>query len=515
MELRRPRTADIQDPLTSLAQDLLNHITDSRNERQLGNIPLAHRSLSTAVQGRPKITQGCKRHFSTIHKFKVLELMHYGSSRKRKSPWTTLSPQLPENLLPPAPNTRSRHVELSDTTELANLIQILRGQLYRADENAARITASHVYNYSKRMKISLKDLMEMLDTPIARSMILSYAPCDDAISYCNNVADNDHECYYETMLAGDGTFEGSSAKCVFRARCNALTPEFANILKNIASTNELNLESKTDSRFRINTLFEYWDCPLTEDTAIMNVHNLGLKHYLEEDTPEQIWLKQLCSRLYDNTMENVICTYYFKNAGSRFSKTIDIDDNNAGYREGTIETLLTYECIDAISRLKTKRLSLIFNAIPSTFVTNFAKNASLVNLNFRYNCLGDKGVGLLLSSVFEKLQALDIGANQLTDKSIGLIRDALIDQKLPAIVNIGLGNSMLEVPKSMVTFHKNVFSIEFLESALNTMVSKHPTRLYFETSEVGLPRYIERRYNMPNDQANEDNLIFSASCTIQ
>ena len=76
MEYRRPpRAADLE--LTSLAQELLKHMTDFLPERELGNAALAHRSLSTAVRMRPTIAQSCKRRFGTLQGFES----HMSSTR--------------------------------------------------------------------------------------------------------------------------------------------------------------------------------------------------------------------------------------------------------------------------------------------------------------------------------------------------------------------------------------------------------------------------------------------------
>lgn len=56
--------------LKSLAQELLTYMTDFLPERQMKNVALAHRSLSAAVRGRPKVTQRCKQRSRNIEGFK-------------------------------------------------------------------------------------------------------------------------------------------------------------------------------------------------------------------------------------------------------------------------------------------------------------------------------------------------------------------------------------------------------------------------------------------------------------
>ena len=74
---RRQSTAESQDPLTSLAHDLLAHIVGYLPERQFDAAARTHTTLQAAVQARP-ITQGCKRRIRKLAKFES-----HMSSRRR------------------------------------------------------------------------------------------------------------------------------------------------------------------------------------------------------------------------------------------------------------------------------------------------------------------------------------------------------------------------------------------------------------------------------------------------
>ena len=162
-----------------------------------------------------------------------LECMYRGATSTYKRPFQRLT-------LKPSPEERRTRQKTSSPSspedDLKLAIQKFRSQVFVADDNAAEITASHVYTLSKKAKVSLANLMEMLTTAEERAMVLAYADCTDALRYCENVDETrDHPCLYDMMtkvsserIAGKASqrsrrtyFDASNAHSRFREDCSA------------------------------------------------------------------------------------------------------------------------------------------------------------------------------------------------------------------------------------------------------------------------------------------------------
>ena len=321
---------------------------------------------------------------------RALELARY---RAPNPPWETLTPTPPPSLRFPPRNTRSRRDESSDATDLAEAIQTLRAQIFKADSDAAiAATASHVYKYATRLQMPLKELMAMLDTSVARSMVMAYAPFADVLSYCSDLEADDHPCEIDC------------------ARFESFGPPFDKASRTLRTLNLYDYNNDV----RTSRLFQYWKL-----CSSSYVRSVKLSNYTQPDLSVEAWLPELCGRLSQNTLSSVVVRDYYE-----------------AVRVGGLRDSLTDECIRAISSLRTSSLKLTHNAIAATpGLAMIATNALLTDLDLRDNYLQDAGVELLLSNAFEQLKTLVLSRNQLTDASIAIIQRALLEGRLPATIS--------------------------------------------------------------------------------
>lgn len=166
---------------------------------------------------------------------RLADILYRSSPEQIKRPWDSLVPVFPSKLPstwhpasraqlgPPERSTRSRDRNTDEADIpiiLADWIKMLHSQLAHADEDAAKLTASHVYNLSKEFDVRLEKLMQKLDTAEARSMVLAYAPCAEALIYCQDVnEDDDHPCHYKMMTEVSNGIAGNAQR---RTRRDAL-----------------------------------------------------------------------------------------------------------------------------------------------------------------------------------------------------------------------------------------------------------------------------------------------------